>query len=325
MGMYDVINDDQIKMFTVCFPVLEDTGEYSIYESGGECKAYNIGDEVPWRRRYYNLGKNFDIVDMFSDDYDYDAKEEAILIHQIRDGKVFKSIPFNEHDGNFEFDAYTSYGIKFKEINKEVLKDYKEKLLYLQKLRTPKDDMLKEIQKYTNEHKGDKDFNEKVDEMFKKLEKQRQEDYEKYIRPVHEEMKKYIGEDFLGETFDNEQRLGIFVDSLVWRGTNYERFVVHDDRLHYIVLTAEMEEILKEVDLEHYFERFEMTKKEIKEFKKDIETIRIKNKKLKVSEYSKEQFVANALDDLNVGRYKDIYKKYNVKPYKNFDCSIWDK
>ena len=325
MGMYDVINDDQVKMFTVCFPVLEDTGEYSIYESGGECKAYNIGDEVPWKRRYYNLGKNFDIVDMFSDDYDYDAKEEAILIHQIRNGKVFASVPYNKHNGIFEFDAYTSYGIKFEKINKEILRKYKEELLYLQNLKTPKDEMLKKIQEYTKEHKGEKDFNKTIEEMFERLEEQRKEDYKNFRLPVYERMNEYIGEKFLGPTFDNEQKLGIFVDSLVWRGTNYERFVVHDDRLHYIVLTAEMEEILKEVDLEHYFERFEMTKKEIKEFKKGIETIRTKNKKLKVSEYSKEQFVANALDDINVGRYKDIYEKYNVKPYKNFDCSIWDK
>ena len=89
MGMYDIINDDQVKMFAVCFPVLEDNGEYDIYVSGGECKSYNTNDEVPWKKRYYNLGKNFDIVDMFSDDYSFDVGVEAILIHQIRDGKVF--------------------------------------------------------------------------------------------------------------------------------------------------------------------------------------------------------------------------------------------
>ena len=158
--------------------------------------------------------------------------------------------------------------------------------------------------------------------MFEKLEEQRKEDYKNFRLPVYERMNEYIGEKFLGSTFDNEQKLGIFVDSLVCRDTNYERFVVHDDRLHYIALAAEMEEILKKVDLEHYFERFEMTKKEIKEFKKDIETIRAKNKKLKASEYSKKQFVANALDDLNAGRYKGVYEKYNVEPYKNFDSSI---
>ena len=325
MGMYDIINDDQVKMFAVCFPVLEDNGEYDIYVSGGECKSYNTNDEVPWKKRYYNLGKNFDIVDMFSDDYSFDVGVEAILIHQIRDGKVFASIPFNKHNGIFEFDVYTSYGVEFKKISKEILRKYKEELLYLQNLRTPKDEMFVKIQEYTKKHKGEKDFNKTVEEMFEKLEEQRKEDYKNFRLPVYERMNEYIGEKFLGSTFDNEQKLGIFVDSLVCRDTNYERFVVHDDRLHYIALAAEMEEILKKVDLEHYFERFEMTKKEIKEFKKDIETIRAKNKKLKASEYSKKQFVANALDDLNAGRYKGVYEKYNVEPYKNFDSSIWDK
>ena len=317
MGMYDVINGDQVKMFTVCYPVLQDDGNIEFRCSGGELKEYGNGAEVPWKRNYYNIGKNFDIVDMFSDDYDFDAGTEAILIHQIRNGKVFASVPYDKHNGIFEFDAYTSYGIKFKSINKAILADYKEKILYLQKLRTPSNKMVSELNKYHREHGKDKDASKKIEEMIQKIEKQRKKDYDEFILPVHEKMREYMGEDFLSDKFDNEQKLGIYVDALVGRDINFEKFVVYDERLKFIAFATEMVKVYEKVNLKHYFERFEISEDEQVEFEMDVEMIIAKLDTVRRMKFKKEQFVANALQDLENKRFGKAYKKYNVIPFED--------
>lgn len=82
MGMYDLINGEQVK----CFPWV------SLYKNeisyhGGDLKNYKTGDEVPYKRPHYNYEKNFVILDINrypeNNDFSYNY-----FIHVIADGKV---------------------------------------------------------------------------------------------------------------------------------------------------------------------------------------------------------------------------------------------
>lgn len=82
MGMYDIINGEQVKCFSW-------TSLYNneITYHGGDLKYYSTSDKVPYKKPHYNYGKNFIILDvnMYPEfsycEYDY-------IIHVIVDGKV---------------------------------------------------------------------------------------------------------------------------------------------------------------------------------------------------------------------------------------------
>ena len=85
MGLFDAINGEQVK----CFPSV--TFNDGIVYRSGELVYYNTGNEVPYKRPYYNYGKNFIVLDLnrYIDsgfiDYNY-------ILHIIVDGKVEKTL-----------------------------------------------------------------------------------------------------------------------------------------------------------------------------------------------------------------------------------------
>lgn len=87
MGMYDVINSEQVKAFPWAHFYKDKILNTLICYSGGNLNNYNTGDTVPYKNFYYNYGKNFMILDINiipdSDYADYD-----FILHVIRDGKV---------------------------------------------------------------------------------------------------------------------------------------------------------------------------------------------------------------------------------------------
>lgn len=82
---YDSINGEQIKCFPIAF---HEDGE--IVYNNGEYRNYETGEKVPFKRPYYNYGRNFIILDVndyngtkFEDMFNYEY-----IIHVIEDGKV---------------------------------------------------------------------------------------------------------------------------------------------------------------------------------------------------------------------------------------------
>lgn len=93
MGMYNYLNGEQIKCFSV--PIVYIGNDYTTDSEvdrvcfatmGGMLESYRIGDEVPYKSSIYNFGKDFIVYDYRGITYmgDYDTP----LVHFIRDGKV---------------------------------------------------------------------------------------------------------------------------------------------------------------------------------------------------------------------------------------------
>ena len=60
MGMYDTLNDEQVKCFPwYSFDVISLSPEGSIGGHGGKLKYYGNGSEIPYLSLAYNYGKNF--------------------------------------------------------------------------------------------------------------------------------------------------------------------------------------------------------------------------------------------------------------------------
>lgn len=66
MGLYNTIEDMQVKCFTVPANILIDTDngfELHLNVSGGKLIGYGIGSEIPYASPLYNYGKDFAIID----------------------------------------------------------------------------------------------------------------------------------------------------------------------------------------------------------------------------------------------------------------------
>lgn len=144
MGMYDTINDEQVK----CFPWV------SLYDGrinyhGGDLKYYGTGDEVPYKKPHYNYGKNFIIFDLnrypesYCCDYDY-------ILHIIVDGKVKDT--FTDNIGEIDWS-----------VNKVVV-GYAGELLNI----NSSDDVLNYIKAQREYWKKYEEINSHCDELFSK-------------------------------------------------------------------------------------------------------------------------------------------------------------
>ena len=94
MGMYDIINGEQVKCFSwISIDVVD-----GVWHHGGDLKYYRTGDEVPYKKPHYNYGKNFVILDLYPESeyssYDY-------IIHVIKNGKV--AATFNDVIGDIDW------------------------------------------------------------------------------------------------------------------------------------------------------------------------------------------------------------------------------
>ena len=98
MGMFDEINGEQIKTFYTAFctlaiddPIFEKSNsELSPWFSGGSLKYFKNGDTVPYQTFWYNMGKDFNILDF------NDWQGDEPIAHIIRDGKVVKTINISD-------------------------------------------------------------------------------------------------------------------------------------------------------------------------------------------------------------------------------------
>lgn len=94
MGMYDNIEDIQVKCFDVPYFVKNDIIiNKGICYSGGELRIFNKGDEVPYKTLWYDYTPNFGILNhyfQFGKPDTFDIDDEGLII--IKNGKVKKII-----------------------------------------------------------------------------------------------------------------------------------------------------------------------------------------------------------------------------------------
>lgn len=146
MGMYDNIEDIQVKCFYVPIYNKDDYSKENktsgIYTSGGSLKYYKKGGKVPYKTYYYDYSPNFMIYD-----HSFNFEEENMII--IRNGKV-KEIIYdiskltNEHfEGIINVINYHGSFLDIKNI--EDLKEYKENQLYFRNI-------IKEVEKKEDEY-----------------------------------------------------------------------------------------------------------------------------------------------------------------------------
>ncbi len=321
MGMYDTINGEQVKIFAICYPILEENGNITLGVSGGNLRYFDKGDEVPYKTHYYNIGKNFDIFDMpvFAND------EEQTVIHRIRDGKDIGSIPL-EYLRNQDIceTAFTRYGNRLVNMTVEKVSHYLESLDKKEAARKISNDLFKDYMDAFHDLKDGKITENELENIRLKYEERREYEDKHFLKKIQDEVSIYLKDDFINEDNTDYQLLGAIESSMAREWKVPERFVVMDDRLNYIAYATKMQEILEKIDINDFFAKYDI--EDTENVLKNIEIIKERAEKLRQIEYNKEDFNEKyALRDVLSGRYKEAYKKYNVTPYKNFDYSIWNK
>lgn len=86
MGMYNFINDNQVKCFyTPIYTIDGYIDKPCIYYNHGTMDSFNIGDELPLSTLYYKYPNNLMI-------FDYDFNMLGGCVHVIKDKKIFKIV-----------------------------------------------------------------------------------------------------------------------------------------------------------------------------------------------------------------------------------------
>lgn len=188
MGMYDIINGEQVKCFPLAYYYKTDIFENSVHYSCGNLEGYNNGDFVPYKKFYYNYGKNFIILDTH---VDYSDGLEYIL-HSIRDGKVFNTfidttdgLIFDDNTkvidyyGNFiniksvkEIEEYVSSTKKYKEAYEELNRNKNKLLREWSKLGFGLGTLSKDSEEFKLRTKKQKEINQKINEEENKIKEQ---------------------------------------------------------------------------------------------------------------------------------------------------------
>lgn len=95
MGMYDIINSEQVKCFPWITYQYDKDSDIRFWNHGGSLKNFNNTDAVPYRSLCYNYHKDFNILDLHPTALPFD---NGIVLHAIRDGKVKESITIELDD-----------------------------------------------------------------------------------------------------------------------------------------------------------------------------------------------------------------------------------
>lgn len=95
MGMYDIINSEQVKCFPWITYQYDKDSDIRFWSHGGSLKNFNDNDAVPYRSLCYNYHKDFNILDLHPTALPFD---NGIVLHAIRDGKVKESITIELDD-----------------------------------------------------------------------------------------------------------------------------------------------------------------------------------------------------------------------------------
>lgn len=90
MGMYDYLDGEQVKCFYI-YGYSTDIITPGLWISGGSLESYPVGSKVPYKTKYYDYTKNFNIIitDQFSE------LPLSTMIGVIRNGILKKVIPLS--------------------------------------------------------------------------------------------------------------------------------------------------------------------------------------------------------------------------------------
>lgn len=117
MGMYDYLEDEQVKMFyRPIFSNESVEGEIGTWHSGGSLMSYTIGEELPLKTLYYQYPDNFIVFDLqFS-------VEKLFIVENgiLKDMKPISKLV----DGEVERPVFNKYGTQLNIESKQDFYDY---------------------------------------------------------------------------------------------------------------------------------------------------------------------------------------------------------
>jgi len=325
MGMYDYLNDEQIKFFYI--PIIAMPNTFSahscIHYSGGQLKSFRRKKRVPYKTLWHNYGENFNIIDLCPEGYEYP------IIHLIRCGRNCGITNFDKiTDEMLLCQNYDDRGNKLNISSKyDLIKYRKAKNDYSDAFMKSSHNASREFLSFWRDHAKEIDSNTSLQEQWNILkEKSEQESTENnlLIKPYKDEIAKFVKED---DDTNEYEIFGALVYCLFNLGkklttTKDLQFCVVDDRLVYIVGYNQMMELLNSTDtfLDDYFNALSLDEKDIEKFKDMMKKIEEDYDIISKLEFTKDSFFPQyALKDIDEGRYKQFYKKYNICPYKGFD------
>lgn len=288
MGMYDMINHEQVKCFFWVHyynPSKEDGCHLTT--SGGNLDIYHDGDEIPYQTNSYNYTKDFIIVDSHfrleayrcpkcGDESYYgnticsecgtEMKKSPAIIHIIRDGRVKETIYLYQEDKDSkELEKKLFYKNKKaisyfgEEINitcmNELFEFLENSSIYFglvqeayEKNSSIRDKVMEELRK---KQKGDKSYSEEKFHQYNEEYEKAIEEKDIYLKEIR---KKYINKYYIIET--NGQTLGQYLDAL------YEYEDREERKEQYEQLRKEFLNFYKDEYLKEFFEYMELTEEE---------------------------------------------------------------
>lgn len=214
MGMYDMINDEQVK----CFPVVYLYNGIPAY-SMGSLNSYHVGDVVPYRTLYYNYTKDFNVIELnvwrnaFAP-YDF-------ILHVIRDGKVICTKTDSADDADFSgANMVINYfgnpiNIRSAEEIYECLNGYRKAEAEIETLDETWTRLYAELLQIGRQYVKTEDKNspeaqrisEKIDQIHQKMREE-----EKRTKEKRKEITNFLSQRWEGVTESSCIRLGEYVD-----------------------------------------------------------------------------------------------------------------
>lgn len=316
MGMFDEINGEQIKTFYTAFCTLaiddpifgKSNSELSPWFSGGSLKYFKNGDTVPYQTFWYNMGKDFNILDF------NDWQGDEPIAHIIRDGKVVKTINISDiTEEELQFDNYDYNDSKLNIHTKEDLIAFNDaRKAVIDKIDNEKNDAHRALSEFVFSGKED-------EEEFKKLmdaADKEQEENDKMLEPYIAKRNSFL----IDDTNDEYIRIGAIINTLLNSIEHLDyKFNAHVF-LKFIVTYNHFLEILNGSKLDDYMNGMNFDEDFKKEILKNIDVIKEYYETIKDYVPQKAD-IENQYDFKNIesGRYDVLYKKYNIKPYQEFD------
>lgn len=127
MGMYDYLGEEQVKCFgvpTVGITPEGDSFKLFVHCMGGNLRFYRRGVTVPYKTPFYNYGKDFMVFDYRTFNYEEPICEEELKVHIIRNGRYFRTVPYNRVPSRYEIGlVLDNYG---EVVNIKTHNDFKE-------------------------------------------------------------------------------------------------------------------------------------------------------------------------------------------------------
>lgn len=330
MSLYDYLNGEQIKFFSVPMIGIDD-GSISkgnlLYFGGGQFRSFEKGKKVPYKTLFYNFGENFNIIDL--EPYENDECMINLIRNGINTGFVFIS---DTEAKNVDLSLPT-YEIRGTKLNVSSIEDIKN-LIQLRKefrecFKTEKVDAHNAWFNFVRNNK-EKDSDPEYINKYKELYYQytlENEANKKIRNVIGDKMEQY----YIHEDYTEYEIFGGFVDGLfnyIKTITMYDpqHFYVNDERLVFIVCYNEMKKFLDMGPefINQYFKVMEISMTAQRRFWKMLEALKLCYENLVNTKYEKEAFGEYVMKDILSGRYKNYYLKYNIEPYEGFDYSIWE-